>query len=113
MVGQKIPPPVDAVIGSEIRDPGWIKSGSGINIPDPQHWEVLYYLPGVLPGVDTSSRIKASFRRIQSWYLPILVSFDQTIVDLSVQYFLVVAYSGCLSRILIFPHLRLNNNKKE
>ncbi len=23
--------------GSEIWDPGWKKSGSGINIPDPQH----------------------------------------------------------------------------
>ncbi len=22
-----------------IRDPGWKKFGSGINIPDPQHWE--------------------------------------------------------------------------
>jgi hypothetical protein len=25
------------VAGSEIRDPGWEKSGSGINIPDSQH----------------------------------------------------------------------------
>jgi len=22
-----------------IRDPGWKKVGSGINIPDPQHWK--------------------------------------------------------------------------
>ncbi len=22
----------------QIRDPGWKKVGSGINIPDPQHW---------------------------------------------------------------------------
>jgi len=26
-----------AVFGSGIRDPGGVKSGSGINIPDPQH----------------------------------------------------------------------------
>jgi hypothetical protein len=31
------------VLGSRIRDPGWVKirirdQGSGINIPDPQHW---------------------------------------------------------------------------
>jgi hypothetical protein len=28
-------------LGSEIRDPGWVKNqdpGSGIKIPDPQHW---------------------------------------------------------------------------
>ena len=24
-----------------IRDPGWKKVGSGINIPDPQHWSVV------------------------------------------------------------------------
>jgi hypothetical protein len=29
-------PSFGAVVGSEIRDPEWIKSGSGINIPDPQ-----------------------------------------------------------------------------
>jgi hypothetical protein len=34
-----------AVFGSEIRDPGWVKirigdRGSGINIPDPQHWTI-------------------------------------------------------------------------
>jgi hypothetical protein len=30
----------DADPGSEMRDPGWKKFGSGIriNIPDPQHW---------------------------------------------------------------------------
>jgi hypothetical protein len=35
-----------AVFGSRIRDPGWVKiriwykhPGSGINIPDPHHWE--------------------------------------------------------------------------
>jgi hypothetical protein len=30
-----------AVFGSGFRDPGWVKNqdpGSGINIPDPQHW---------------------------------------------------------------------------
>jgi hypothetical protein len=27
--------------GSEIRDPGWIKLGSGINIPNPQHCFVV------------------------------------------------------------------------
>jgi hypothetical protein len=32
--------------GSGIRDPGWVKTknqdpGSGINIPDPQHWKDL------------------------------------------------------------------------
>ncbi len=34
--------------GSEIRDPGWVKSGSGINIPDPQHchrWVAYFFLP--------------------------------------------------------------------
>jgi hypothetical protein len=29
-----------AVFGSGIRDPGWVKSGSGINIPDPQHCQI-------------------------------------------------------------------------
>ncbi len=28
--------------GSGIRDPGWVKSGSGINIPDPQHWWIWF-----------------------------------------------------------------------
>jgi hypothetical protein len=27
-----------------IRDPGWVKSGSGINIPDPQHWLLQRFL---------------------------------------------------------------------
>jgi hypothetical protein len=25
-----------------IRDPGWKKVGSEINIPDPNHWHVVY-----------------------------------------------------------------------
>jgi hypothetical protein len=28
-----------------IRDPGWKKFGSGINLPDPQHW-ALYHMYG-------------------------------------------------------------------
>ncbi len=32
----------DGKIGSEIRDPGWKKVGSGINIPDPQHCTGVY-----------------------------------------------------------------------
>jgi hypothetical protein len=35
----------DEVFRSGIRDPGWVKKsqdpGSGINIPDPQHWSKI------------------------------------------------------------------------
>ncbi len=47
MVGQKkifSPSSSGAVVGSGTRDPGWIKSGSGINILDAQHWKNLYIL---------------------------------------------------------------------
>ncbi len=41
----------DAVFGSGIRDPGWVKirirdPGSGINIPDPQHCRPGHVSPG-------------------------------------------------------------------
>jgi hypothetical protein len=45
----------DAYPGSGIRDgknsdPGWKKVGSGINIPDPQHWYFCYFrLPLLQP----------------------------------------------------------------
>jgi hypothetical protein len=34
----KIPKFFDADPGWKNSDPGWKKVGSGINIPDPQHW---------------------------------------------------------------------------
>jgi hypothetical protein len=36
-----------------IRDPGWKKVGSGINIPDPQHWDLRYVLSDLLPWTDS------------------------------------------------------------
>jgi hypothetical protein len=36
-----------AVFGSEIRDPGWVKIRSGVNIPISNTGLTLYYVPGL------------------------------------------------------------------
>jgi hypothetical protein len=38
---KKFSPSYFAVVVSSIRDPRWIKSGSGINIPDTQYFQTL------------------------------------------------------------------------
>jgi hypothetical protein len=49
--GEKISHPPFLFLLDSIRDPGWKKSGSGINFPDPQHWfEYFYELVDSPPG---------------------------------------------------------------
>ena len=45
--------------GSEIRDPGWVKNqdpGSGINIPDPQHWPKMFYSCILMKPIKTKNK---------------------------------------------------------
>jgi hypothetical protein len=78
-----------------IRDTGWKKVGSGINIPDPQHWllPVSIVDPGHF-GPDQDPRIHASDQWIRIPAIFVLDLQDANKKNFSAYYFLKVHLRG-------------------